>query len=224
LSRHDWCRNTEWNADIEAAFFAKLRRARDKKQYLRIQACTIAKRQPQVALRLLDEYFALGEHFDHAQAHVDRASAQLALGETEKAIQSYEAALAFEASKPNVLTQAYIDLPFLIASQSITARYEQALDLLQHHKSRLTFPVEVFRWNAAYALIASEVDLPDVAQSNAQSALDAAGKEHSGFRFHPTVGLVTHEYDDLCRKLSAIAEGAFSGSSMKPWENRGSLV
>jgi hypothetical protein len=100
LSRHDWCRNTEWNADIETAFFAKLRRARDKKQYLRIQACTIAKSQPQVALRLLDEYFALGEHFDQAQAHVDRATAQLALAEAEKAIESYEAALASRARIP----------------------------------------------------------------------------------------------------------------------------
>jgi tetratricopeptide (TPR) repeat protein len=223
LSRHDWCRNTEWNADIEAAFFAKLRRARDKKQYLRIQACTIAKRQPQVALRLLDEYFALGEHFDHAQAHVDRATARLALAETEKAIESYEAALAFEGRKPNFRTQAYIDLPFVIASQSITARYEQALDLLQRHKSRLTFPVDVFRWDAAYALIASQVDLPDVAQSHAQSALDAAGKEHSGFRFHPTIGLVTQEYDELCQKLSAIA-GSASGWSTSTRETKGSLV
>ena len=155
MARDDWFRRTEWNADAEAAFFGKLSRARDKKQYLRIQASTIAPHYPEVALRLLDQYFDLGDHFDHAQAHVDRASAYLALGDTDRAIAAYEAALAREHHNPQLLTQAYLDLPFLIASHGITSRYEQALRLLQQHRSRLMFPVDHFRWHAAHALIAS---------------------------------------------------------------------
>ena len=96
MARDDWFRHTDWNAEIEAAFFEKLRRARDKKQYLRIQASTIAGRKPEVALRLLEEYFGLGDHFDQAQAHADRASACLALGDIEHAIAALEAALARE--------------------------------------------------------------------------------------------------------------------------------
>ncbi len=96
MSHGDWFRNTSWDPEIENAFFKKLARARDKCQYLRIQASTLASRCPEVALRLLDKYFALGEHFDIAQAHVDRATAFLHLNQLDSAILAYEAALARE--------------------------------------------------------------------------------------------------------------------------------
>ena len=71
----DWFRNTTWNKSVERAFDEKLRRAKRKEQYLRIQACTLARSYPEVALKLLDRYFELPDDFDHAQAHVDRATA-----------------------------------------------------------------------------------------------------------------------------------------------------
>src|SRR6266511_3622651 len=110
MARDDWFRNTEWDDAIEAAFLQKLHRARDKSQYLRIQASTLARCHPKVALRLLDNYFALGDHLDHAQAHVDRATACLALRDTTGAIAAYEAALAREQQYPRLLTYAWLDL------------------------------------------------------------------------------------------------------------------
>jgi tetratricopeptide (TPR) repeat protein len=205
MARDDWFRNSDWNAEIEAAFFAKLRRARDKKQYLRIQASTIAVRKPVVALRLLDEYFALGDHFDHAQAHVDRASAYLALGEVEHAISALEAALAREEQYPRLLTDAYLDLPFLIASRSIESRYSLALELLQRHRVRLTFPVDHFRWHTSYALILSAQGQTASAREHARLALAAAAKDHSGFRYHRSVGLVGTKYQDMREQLSTAA-------------------
>ena len=89
----DWFRNTTWNTSIERAFDDKLRRARRKEQYLRIQACTLAGSHPVIALKLLDRYFALPNDFDHAQAHVDRATAYLALGRVIDALAAYEDAL-----------------------------------------------------------------------------------------------------------------------------------
>ena len=205
MARDDWFRRNDWNAEIEAAFFEKLRRARDKKQYLRIQASTIAGRRPEVALRLLDEYFKLGDHFDQAQAHTDRASAYLALGHCEHAIVALEAALAREEQYPLLLTDAYLDLPFLIASNCIECRYKQALELLERHKARLTFPVDHFRWHAAYSLILSAQAQTASAREHARLALAAAAKDRSGFRYHPSVGLVGMKYEDIREKISVAA-------------------
>jgi tetratricopeptide (TPR) repeat protein len=201
MSRDDWYRNSEWSDAIEEAFFAKLRRARDKSQYLRIQASYLADRSPHVTLRLLEQYFALGSHFDHAQGYVDRATAHLSLGDIDSAIKDYESALATEATHPNLLTNAYIKLPFLVATSRRSDRYEQALKLLHHHKSRLTFPVDHFRWHAARALILSETNHPSDAKLHAKQALDAASKEHSGFRYHQSIGLVRDQYENLRSRL-----------------------
>jgi hypothetical protein len=205
MARDDWFRQKDWSAEIEAAFFEKLRRARNKKQYLRIQASTIAGRKPGVALRLLDEYFALGDHFDQAQAHADRASASLALGDTEHAIVALEAALVREEQYPRLLTYAYLDLPFLIASHRIESRYKQALELLDRHRARLTFPVDHFRWHTAYALIFSAQAQTSSAREHARLALAAAAKDQSGFRYHPGVGLVGTRYEDIREELSVAA-------------------
>jgi len=205
MARDDWFRQTDWNAEIEAAFFEKLRRARDKKQYLRIQASTIAGRKPEVALRLLDEYFALGDHFDQAQAHADRASAYLALGDSEHAVAALEAALAREEQYPRLLTYAYLDLPFLIASHRIESRYKQALELLERHKTRLTFPVDHFRWHTTYALILSAQGQKSSAREHARLALAAAAKDHAGLRYHPSVGHVGTKYEDIREQLSVAA-------------------
>jgi tetratricopeptide (TPR) repeat protein len=200
-----WFRNKDWNEAIATAFDQKLKRARDKKQYLRIQACTLARSHPRVALELLDRYFALGDHFDHAQAHVDRATAHRALGDMESAIHAYEAAVEREFAFPNLRTQAGLDLPYLIAVNDVVGRFEQAMEMLSASKDRLMFPVDHFKHHATRALILARHDLV-AARTEAKSALEAAALAHSGFRYHPTVGLVSEEHANALSKLRGLLD------------------
>ena len=144
--------------------------------------------------------------FDHAQAYVDRATALLALGRTNEAVESYRAALAREVEFPNLQTQAYLDLPYLLATRGIREKYAYAMDLLAKYQGRLMFPVDHFRWHAACALITAETHDPTAAKTHAQQALQAAALDHYGFRYHPTVGLVTEQYDGLVQKLRKLGD------------------
>jgi tetratricopeptide (TPR) repeat protein len=202
--RSDWFRNKHWNAEIENAFFQKLARARDKAQYLRIQACELAPHEPDVALRLLDQYFALNDNSDHAQAHVDRATAFLALGNIEAAVSAYEAALAHEAEFPSRRSRAQLDLPYLIARKSLSAYYDRALELLEKRKEDLMFPVDHFQWHCSRAFILSERANRSSARDAAQAALAATGVPHSGFRYHPELGLANNVDPALIRRLKTL--------------------
>ena len=200
----DWFRNADWNAGIASRFEAKLRRARRKEQYLRIQACTLASSHPEVAIQLLDRYFSMSDTFDHAQAYVDRATVLKALGRSEEAADAYEAALAREVAFPNLETQAYLGLPVLVATESLSSRFDRAIAVLDAHADRLMFLVDHFLWHAARALIMASRGDRSGATPHAQAALEAASKDHSGFRYHPSVGLVTEEHRRLLKDIAAL--------------------
>lgn len=199
----DWYRNVEWNPQIAQRFEERLRRARQKEQYLRIQACTLASKHPLVALDLLQRYFSMSDNFDHAQAHVDRATALKALGRMEAAADAYDAALAREREFPNT-TQAYLALPVLVATQRLQTRYDRAMAVLDEHVGRRMFPVDYFLWHSARALILSDRGERAAAVPHALSAIEAASRDHSGFRYHPSVGLVTEEQRGLLNQLAAL--------------------
>lgn len=204
MNTNEWFRNDSWNEEVAALFELKLRRARRKEQYLRIQACTLAKSHPAIAHELLDRYFELPDNFDHAQAHVDRATAFLAEGKNREAMQAYEAALAREAAFPNLLTQAWIELPYLIASSEIHASYERAVEVLEQQKNRQMFPVDRFKWNAACALISSAQGEGATARQFAEAALSAAREGTSGLRYHPTIGLVSASQSEVEARLQRL--------------------
>lgn len=207
VSRDGWFRNKRWNDKVAADFEAKLKRTKRKGQPLRIQACTLAESQPEVALELLTRYFQQpDERIFDGQAHVDRATALLALTRIEDAVSAYEDALKYERVVPGIVTQAYIELPYVVSVHQLTEHYEKARKVLKRHRERLTFPVEHFMWHASAALLADADGDRVEAKENARQALEFASKDKSGFKRHQTIGLVTEKHSEALQKLRAFCD------------------
>jgi len=200
----DWYRNITWDDSIEAAFNRKLSRSKLKEQYLRVQASTLAKTHPEVSLKLLERYFEMPDESYHAQAYVDRATACLALGRVDEAIEAYEAAIAREEKFPELATQAHLELPFTIAVGRVREQYDRALEALDKYSERMLFPVDFFKWHAAKAIVAADQDQPDRASKQAAEALRQAERTFSGFESHPTSGLVKNRFNELKEALRAL--------------------
>jgi tetratricopeptide (TPR) repeat protein len=209
--RDTWWRNTSWNEEIEAAFFGKLARARNKVRYLRNQGRFLASSCPEVALRLLAQYFALGADSSEAEAHFYRARAHVALRDMDAAATAYEAVLAREEAFPNFRTWAFHELPVLIATERMSARYDRAIEVLMKHKEWLTFPVQSYQYHGALALILHAQGRTVEAENEAKQALEAAQLTHSGFQYHPDLGLVGDIADEFGKRLREIVGGPRSG-------------
>ena len=219
MPNNDWFRNTSWDDAIEAAFFKKLARARDKQQYLKIQAGYLASLHPAVALRLLEQYFSMGDNLFHAHAWHTKAQAHMALGEVEKAIAAFEAVLAHEASFGKVFTNAWLDYTSFIAAKGLSGLYDRALDLVGGtSRGGLVFPAGTYGRNAVRAVILAERGSMEKAREAALLALIAASQTHSGIARHPTVGLVAAN-DPLRARVEEIAGSAKNSwtSSLKSW-------
>jgi hypothetical protein len=170
MPRQDWFRNTEWNPEIKATFYKKLARARKKDQYLKIQAYFLCRTFPEVALDLLEEYSATGDKFFLASAFVTQALAHLTLGNIENAFMSYERALNREQKHPHAGTEAFVDYPFLVATQRCRERYDSALEVLRGRKTGI-FRIHAFKREAALAMILADLGEHSSASGHAVAAL-----------------------------------------------------
>ncbi|MCM2311271.1 MAG: hypothetical protein NDI84_07700 [Steroidobacteraceae bacterium] len=206
MSADDWFRNKTWNDEIAALFEQRLKRSRKADQHLRIQADALAESYPQVAIALLDRFFALPDPFAKVWGYCVRARALCALGRVDDAIDAYEAALREETSHPSVLSDAYIDLAELVVRTSRIELYERAAQVLAMRSDRPAFPVQKFRYNAIRALLCRYFGHHDDARFYARSALEAASVLHSGFRYHAGLGLVGDKYADLLAQLKNLTD------------------
>ncbi len=200
MSSEYWYRNENWNASIEEHFYSKLRRATTQRdQYLVIQALTLADTYPEVSLRLVNEYFESRKgQFDDVRALLAKANACKTLNDLDGCISAFKEVLGREREFPNHQTEVYLDYPYLVATQKIENEYANAVDVLDEHVDRLTFPLDHYKWHASKALINND-------GSEAQKALDAAKVKRSGFRFHQDVGLVGKEHEETIKHLCKIS-------------------
>lgn len=196
----EWFRRTTWTADDEREFFARLGRSRGaerRAQYLRIQASHLAAAEPPLhepALRLLERLLAdYPDDIMLALAHAQRAASLTALGRADEALSALRAALAAQRARPNVQTSAPVDFAWLVATyDGAGALRDEALSVLAEFGAAAedTFPAERYRRDGARAMLLEAAGDSTAAAAAARGALAAAGATHSGFRYHPTLGLV----------------------------------
>ena len=151
----EWYRNTDWNDKIEAAFDTRLARARDKAQYLNIQAHTLLTTHPEVAAKLCRRVDALNDPAQTARAWLYLGTALAVLGDFDGAISSLEAAIEAEQRYPLHRTAAHLDQALLIALAERHDLYDIALERLNSERD---LPLSGQPLNAliALALVGSE--------------------------------------------------------------------
>ena len=219
MKKHDWFRNERWNSEIERQFFEKLRRARDKAQYLKLQAGCLAKREPKVALMLLQRFFEVKDDFWLADVCTIQAEAYLALDNISEAVASFKAAIQREREYPNHVTTAWYQFALLVAEKKLAPEYDEVLRLLEERRGDLIFPVLVFARSSGLALIHSERGDLEKARFHALQALDAARKGHSGLRYHAKIGLVGPEYRSVRKHVERLTKTS-PLKRLIPWRNR----
>ena len=193
----DWFRRKTWATKDREAFFARLRRSRSayhKAQYTRIQAYELLTNRTReaylAALELLD--MILVEWFDDAQlasVHHHRAECFSGLGDLPRALDAYRQVFQAQRDRKGGLTVAHLDFGWLVATTPLPDLFDEALSALCEFHSDM-FPLDRYRAAAIQALILDSLGKREQARSHASIALEAAAATHSGFRYHPKVGLV----------------------------------
>jgi tetratricopeptide (TPR) repeat protein len=210
MADESWYRRRTWSSDDKAAFFARLRRSRSgfhKAQYCRTQAYELQQaRHFKEALNLLD--FAIAEwpnDREPAIEYLQRAECLEQLGDKTAAVIAYREALEAQRRKPSVLTNAHLEFALLVALTPFPGCYDEALSVLTEFRSGWSFPFEVFNEAAARSLIARAKGNSEEASRQANAAIEAAAREHSGFSRHPQAGLVANVQPGLMERLRRLA-------------------
>lgn len=212
MTNTEWFRRTTWTDSDREDFYARLmgsRGASSKAQYLRLQALHLAEAGHHAgAIELLDRILAeFPGSIDNALSHAQKADSLARLGQTDAAIEEYRAALQRERDFPNVRTNAWLDLGWLVVEKDLTQLYDEVARTMNEFRDEgaLKFPAIEYRYAAIQALLADARGEKTQAREFAKTALAEAAKDHSGLRYHPTVGLVGFERAMFENRLRALA-------------------
>lgn len=210
----DWFRKTTWTETDQIDFFARLQRCRsaaNKAQYLRIQANHLEEvgspELLQSALVLLEKILnEFPTSFELAQTYSQKASCLAKLGKIDEALSFYRLAINTEKKFPRVGTRAWISFGRVVAENKLTTFFTEALDILKAQPTVMEFPADTYEKSGICAIISAQRGETEAAKNLAVSALKAAAEVHSGFRYHPTVGLVRDKESRFYKSIEAIAQ------------------
>jgi tetratricopeptide (TPR) repeat protein len=205
MGREDWYRKKTWTPQDREDFWMRLKRSRsafNKAQYTRIQSVELlATKKPELvepALELLDTVLRdwPDETSQLASTHQHRAECLVLLGRADEAVAEYRKVFEQQRRIPSWRTGAHLDFAWLVARKNIVELYDEALSALREFGGNEMFPFQIYIAAAAYALIADQRGDAEGARSWAMVALGEAAKTHTGFRYHPTLGLVDKPPDE----------------------------
>lgn len=201
----DWYRRTTWTEVDQNEFATKLKRARDKPQYLRIQALHLSEAGLySAAISLLHQ---IVKEFPDAsqitQVYLQLAHAYAKTDKPDLALQQFKLTLESQRKHPSWQTSVWLDYPTYVIENKMFTEYGNARSILSefYSSSSLSFPIERYRYFACLALLDENDGKLDSARQNASHAMAACDEKHSGFRYHPTVGLVGQKCDSLSSRL-----------------------
>lgn len=211
----NWYRNETWGSEIEAAFFAKLGRARSQRdQYLAIQIGYLARPCPEDCLRLTETYFETRmDHYHDGQVWASKVQAIGELGGQDAVVEGYRDAIAWQDANPNFDTRVRYEFPYFVARNKMTSEYDAVADVLARALDPV-FPDDRYKFHAAWAIISNWRGDAESAHVHAEQALQALEATDSGFAFHPALGLVKKRDNDMVRRLKEIAK---RGGSKTPF-------
>jgi len=196
-AQNEWYRRSTWTPRDREEFDARLARSRGqhrKAQYLRLQAYHLHEtgdaRLLPAALELLDRL--VSEFPDPLQlglAFSLRADLLIDLGQSDAAMAAYENALAARRSFPHFSDDAYLGYVELVLALKRDTLYDAAQRILDEFPVG-PFPIQIFRDAGARALLAAARGETDDAREWARTALEAAERSQSPFRYRRRLGLV----------------------------------
>jgi tetratricopeptide (TPR) repeat protein len=210
----EWYRKISWTEADQVDFSTRLQRCRSdgtRAQYLRIQASHLQSRgTPEMLVaalglleRISNEY---PQKFELAMTHFQKAECFEALGSVEKAFDSYRSALVVEREFKNMRTMAWLKFGVLAVKKKLSNHYDEALAILDEFKQSLVFPAERYSYFGIIAIVSDQKGDSRTAKECAQKALHAASETNSGFRYHPSAGLVKSPDAIMFNTLKEIAE------------------
>jgi len=205
----EWYRMKGWSPKRREEFFTRLRRCRDKSEYVRVQAQelldTRSRRSHLGALELFDYFLKEWPKNAMLSTVVDgRAECFVKLGDLDRAVEAYREVFRVLRGRNPVRTESPLDFGWLVVMTPLPKLYDEALSVLAEFPSS-TFVHERYRAHVIQALISDARGKRAQARKHARAALLEAEVTHSGMRYHPTFGLVRTPDQKLYAKLQQLA-------------------
>jgi tetratricopeptide (TPR) repeat protein len=142
-----------------------------------------------------------------AAAYELKAKCLVALNNHHEAIINFRKSIAFQREFPNVKTLAPLAFGWFVIENKLKTFYDEVLQILKEFGGNLSaFPKGRYEICSIQAFIYREKNCLPEAREFARQAIQASSERHSGFRNHPTLGLVKDTGTKIHKRLEEIIE------------------